>query len=59
MSTSTRTIEIVKTKGGRWHWRAKCAGRIVETGAYPYASRRNARRAVDAKLRARYRLATP
>lgn len=51
-----RTIEIIKTKGGRWHWHAVCKGRIVETGAYPYATRSNARRAVEAKLAARYRI---
>lgn len=51
-----RTIEAYKGKGGRWYWRARCKGRIVEDGSQGYASRYNVMRAIAAKLVARYRL---
>lgn len=52
-----RTIIVFQGANGDWYWHAKRKGRIVETGAEGYASRRNCLRAVAAKLRARYSLA--
>lgn len=48
-----RTIHFWKAKDG-WHWHAKAKGRIVETGAEAYSSRRAVIRAIQSKLRASY-----